>query len=142
MAAVPHPLAPLQGRSILVVEDEFFQAKDLAQALSGAGARLIGPFPSLDATMAALDEAPVVDAAVLDINLRGRVVYEVADLLAERGIPFLFATGYDPELVPASHQARPVCTKPFRIESLLVAVAELCTGPSAASGQQQAQQPS
>ena len=40
-------------------------------------------------------------------NLRGQMVYEVADLLDSHGIPFLFATGYDPELVPASHRARP-----------------------------------
>ena len=142
MTAAPHPVAPLEGRSILVVEDEFFQAKDLAQALANAGARLVGPFPSLNATMEALEVSPPVDAAVLDINLRGRAVYEVADLLAERGIPFLFATGYDEDLVPANHRGRPFLTKPFRIESLLVAVAGLCTEPSGEDRQQQTRQPS
>ena len=142
MTAATHPLAPLQGRSIMVVEDEFFQARDLTQAFSNAGARLVGPFPSLDAAMDMLEDAPPIDAAVLDINLRGRSVYELADLLAERGIPFLFATGYDADLVPERHRNRPVCTKPFRIESLLVAVANLCTGASAQGGPQQVRQPS
>lgn len=142
MTAATHPLAPLQDRSIMVVEDEFFQARDLTQAFSNAGARLVGPFPSLDAAMDMLEDAPPIDAAVLDINLRGRSVYELADLLAERGIPFLFATGYDADLVPERHRNRPVCTKPFRIESLLVAVANLCTGASAQGGPQQARQPS
>lgn len=139
MTTAAHPLAALQDHSILVVEDEFFQAKDLAQALADAGARLVGPVPSLNAALEALEEGLPVDAAVLDINLRGRAVYEVADLLAERGIPFLFATGYGPDLIPPAHQARPVCTKPFRIESLLAAVAGLCAEPSAQGGQQQAQ---
>ena len=142
MTDAPQPLAPLQGRSILVVEDEFFQAKDLAQALANAGARLVGPFPSLNATTDALKEGPSVDAAVLDINLRGRVVYGVADLMAERGIPFLFASGYDVDVVPAEHRGRPFLTKPFRIENLLVAVAGLCPEPSGEGGQQQARQPS
>lgn len=138
MAAVAR-LSALQDRTIMVVEDEFFQAKDLAQALAQAGARLRGPFPSLSAAMEALESGDTVDAAVLDINLRDRVVYDVADMLAERGIPFLFATGYDPDLVPAAHRDRPVCIKPFRIEVLLAAVADLVAGPSTTDGQQQAQ---
>ena len=142
MTVATHALAPLQDRSIMVVEDEFFQAKDLTQAFSAAGARLVGPFPSLSAAVDALEDAPPIDAAVLDINLRGRSVYELADLLAGRGIPFLFATGYDVDLVPASHRARPFLTKPFRIESLLVAVAGLCAESSGEDGQQQARQPS
>ena len=140
MTAAPHQPGSLSGRSVLVVEDEFFQAKDLAQALANAGARLVGPFPSLKTAMEALKEEPSVDVPVLDINLRGRAVYEVADLLAERGIPFLFATGYDVDLVPAKHQGRPFLTKPFRIESLLAAVASLCSAPSGEGGQQQARQ--
>lgn len=140
MTAAPHQPGSLSGRSVLVVEDEFFQAKDLAQALANAGARLVGPFPSLKTAVEALEDEPSVDVAVLDINLRGRAVYEVADLLAERGIPFLFATGYDVDLVPAKHQGRPFLTKPFRIESLLAAVASLCSAPSGEGGQQQARQ--
>ena len=134
----------LQGRSIMVVEDEFFQAKDLARALTDAGASLVGPFSSVNAALEALDDGSALDAAVLDINLRGRAVYDVADRLAERGIPFVFATGYDPELLPASHQARPVCTKPFRIESLMSAVADLCASlaapPSTGPARQQLQE--
>ena len=136
MAAALHPLASLQNRLVMVVEDEFFQAKDLAQALTGAGARLVGPFPTVAAALEALEnEEAVVDAAILDINLRGREVYDVADILAERGIPFLLTTGYDPEMLPQSHQERPVCTKPFRIEELLAAVAKLLSGSSAQAGQ-------
>ena len=135
MTATARTLA-LQGRNIMVVEDEFFQAKDMAAALREAGALLVGPFPSLIATMQALQEGATVDAAVLDINLRGQAVYEVADMLAERGIPFLFATGYDTNLLPEAYRTRPVCTKPFRIESLLAAVADLCAPPSGPAGQQ------
>lgn len=136
MTAALDPLASLQNRLVMVVEDEFFQAKDLGQALMGAGASLVGPFPTVAAALEALEnEEAAVDAAVLDINLRGCEVYDVADILAERGIPFLFTTGYDPEMVLRTHQGRPVCTKPFRIEELLAAVAKLLSGSSAQSRQ-------
>ena len=131
----------LRGRSVMVVEDEYFQAEELSRALSGAGARLVGPFPTVESALAGLDEGAGIDAAVLDVNLRGVAVSPLVEALSARGIPFLFATGYDPELVPASHRARPVCTKPFRIESLLTAVADLCGPPSAEPGQQNPHQP-
>lgn len=131
MTIAASPLASLKGRRILVVEDEFFQAKDLARALSEAGARLVGPVPSFGDAVKALDGDTGIDAAVLDINLRGRMVYEVADLLAGRGIPFVFATGYDPELVPAAYQGHQIYEKPFRMESLLAGLASLCPQPAA-----------
>lgn len=131
MTAAAPPLDALQGRRILVVEDEFFQAKDLASALTAAGARLAGPVPSLHDAVELLDKGDIIDAAVLDINLRGRMVYEVADLLASRDIPFLFATGYDPELLPDAYRERQIYEKPFRMEHLLAAVAGLCAQPAA-----------
>ena len=131
MTAAASPLAALKGCRILIVEDEFFQAKDLARALSDAGALIVGLVPSFRDAVKALDGNDSVDAAVLDINLRGRTVYEVADLLASRGIPFLFATGYDPELVPEPHKGRQIYEKPFRMDSLLAGVASLCAQPAA-----------
>lgn len=125
MTAAAHEAA-LDGRVIMLVEDEFFQAADLARALSEAGARLVGPLPTLDAALAALENGVSVDVAVLDINLRGQMVYPVAQMLERRGIPFLFATGYDRSVLPTSLQDVQVLEKPYQVQNLVAAVAELC----------------
>jgi len=119
--------ATLKGRAILLIEDEFFQAEDLARALSEASAQPVGPFPSMETAAGALSGRGVpVDAAILDINLRGRMAWPIAEMLAQQGIPFLFATGYDKGFLLEAYRSVQVLEKPFRIEGLLSAVAGLC----------------
>jgi DNA-binding response OmpR family regulator len=103
----------LQGYRILIVEDEYFLADDLSQTLSEEGAEIIGPFASVDEALIIAREAPI-DAAVLDVNLRGDMVFPVADALRERGIPFIFATGYDEATLPARFVDTPRVEKPFK----------------------------
>ena len=98
---------------VLVVEDEYFLADDMACALRSMGAEVIGPLPTPDAVQALLQSGARIDSAVLDINLHGETVYPVADALTERGVPFVFATGYDQGAVPAVYQAVPRWEKPF-----------------------------
>lgn len=85
--------AGLQGRVILVVEDEFLIAAMLIDALEEAGARTIGPFASVASAIDALGKTPI-DAAVLDWNLNGERSTPVGASLAEAGIPFVVSTGY------------------------------------------------
>lgn len=122
----PAAQAALRGSAIMVVEDEYFQAEDLALALSEAGARLVGPFPTVEVALAALAQEDRIDAAVLDVNLRGAAVSPVAEALVARGIPFLFATGYDREMIPTPFHHATICEKPFDSETLIDAVAGLC----------------
>ena len=105
--------ATLAGRRVLVVEDEFFLADDLAQALEKLGAEVVGPVPSKDKALTLLEAGPL-DAAVLDINLKGEAVFPVADALRQQGVPFVFATGYDEASVPSSYQDVPRWEKPFK----------------------------
>ena len=88
-------LPDLSGRRILVVEDSYFIATDIASALTEAGARVLGPCPSEHAARDMLaQEAPT--HAVVDLNLdEGGPRFNVAHLLRSRGVPFLFVTGYD-----------------------------------------------
>lgn len=80
------------GRRILLVEDEFLIALEIADALAAAGAEVSGPHGTLaDAERAASLEA--VELAILDIDLRGEEVFPAAHLLRKRGIPFIFYTG-------------------------------------------------
>jgi CheY-like chemotaxis protein len=115
----------LSGRRVLVLEDEYFIADDLARALEQAGAEVVGPFTRHADAMEALEREQPVDFAVLDINLHGEISFVVADALLERHVPFVFATGYGQPAIPAGHQQVPRWEKPFEPEALAQAVALL-----------------
>lgn len=117
--------AVLQGCRVLVVEDEYLLADDLSLALSSVGADVLGPVPSVDDAIAMIANEPRIDIAVLDVNLRGDMVFPVADALIERGIPFAFATGYDREALPDRFTAVPRVEKPFKAHSVAAILAPL-----------------
>lgn len=108
----------LSGRTVLVVEDEYYLADDLTQALERLGATVIGPVATKSAAMQRLEDGTQIDLAILDINLNGQTVYSVADELARREIPFVFATGYDPAAIPDAYRERPRWQKPFDSDAL------------------------
>lgn len=103
----------LRGCRVLVAEDEYLLADDLSHALAQAGAEVLGPVPSVEEATAFVARDERIDAAVLDVNLRGDMVFPVADALAARGIPFAFATGYDRWALPDRFAAVPRVEKPF-----------------------------
>lgn len=102
----------LQGRSILVVEDEFLIADNICEELISYGAIVIGPAQSVRRAFELLEAAKTIDAAVLDVNLGGELAYPVADLLMERDVPFVFTTGYDASALPARFVSVRCCEKP------------------------------
>jgi len=104
----------LRGCRVLVVEDEYLLADDLSLALSSAGAEVLGPVPSVEEAIATIVSEQKIDLAVLDVNLRGDMVFPVADALMERGIPFAFATGYDRDALPDRFTTVPRFEKPFK----------------------------
>ncbi len=114
----------LARRRIMVVEDEYFLADDIAKALEGLGAEIVGPVPTRDQAFALLEAGPV-DAAVLDINLKRQTVYPVADVLREHGVPFVFATGLAESSVPPAYRDVPLWEKPFKPEALARALPSL-----------------
>jgi len=113
----------LRGARVLIVEDAVLLAMELETGLSDAGARVIGPAYELEEALALLDQS--IDAAVLDANLNGHSVTPVAQALAARGVPFVFATGYgDAGGAPGDFDA-PVIRKPYDVTQVAAAVAEL-----------------
>ncbi len=112
---------PLADFRILVVEDEFLVAEEMRQMLTEAGAEVIGPVSTLEAANRSLREE-VVTGAILDVNLQGRLVYPLAEELDEKGMPYIFVTGYDAPDIAAEFQSRPRLDKPVS-PGALVAVA-------------------
>jgi len=113
----------LKGSRVLIVEDAVLLALELETGLSDAGAEVVGPAYELEEAMALLDRP--IDAAVLDANLNGRSVMPVAEALARRNVPFVFATGYgETGGAPGGFEA-PVIRKPYDVTQVAVAVADL-----------------
>jgi CheY-like chemotaxis protein len=116
----PTPLAsaePLAGRRILIVEDEAMIALLIEDVLTDLGSTVVGPAARLDEALA-LARSAEVDLAALDLNLAGDAVYPVAEALAQRGIPFVFMTGYGQFGIAEPWRGRPSIAKPFRPSQL------------------------
>ncbi|MDR6758924.1 CheY-like chemotaxis protein [Mycoplana sp. BE70] len=109
------------GRRILVVEDEYLLADECRKKLEKYGATVIGPTGSVQQALRLIaDQA--IDAAILDVHLGGELVFPVADQLIERGIAFVFATGYDPSIVPDRFPGFVLCDKPLALEKIAKAL--------------------
>lgn len=101
----------LLGRHILLVEDEYFIADAMQRGLEDVGAHVVGPAASVDDALTLLGTTPV-SGAILDVSLDNEKVYPVAEVLTARGIPFIFATGYNASDLPAAWRHVPRYEKP------------------------------
>lgn len=107
----------LAGKRILVVEDEMLVAMLVEDMLAEAGCIVVGPFARVPEALAAA-RTETVDAALLDVNIAGEKVFPVAHVLEERGVPFLFVTGYGQAALPRDRPGWEACTKPFHPDHL------------------------
>ena len=126
MSQAHHP--SLLGKRILIVEDEYFIADELKKVFADGGAVVVGPVPTLDRAVDMVGSERI-DLAVLDINLRGLSVFPVADALQSRGIPFVFATGYDENAIPGEYRGVPRWEKPFNSSEIAAALPSLWDNP-------------
>ena len=92
-------------------------AMNIEDMLLELGHEVAGLAGRLDAALALAREAEF-DLAMLDVNLAGETSFPVAEILAERGIPFLFATGYGIKGIAEEYRSYPVLQKPFRTRDL------------------------
>jgi CheY-like chemotaxis protein len=109
---------------VLVVEDEMLVAMNIEDMLLDLGHEVAGLAGRLLPALTLAREAEF-DAAMLDVNLAGETSFPVADILLERSIPFLFATGYGLQGIEESYRGHPVLQKPFRTADLGVALRAL-----------------
>jgi DNA-binding response OmpR family regulator len=128
--ANPEPAAGMpaldefQGIRVLLVEDDAMICLLLEDMLLEFGCEVIGP--ACDITRAAdLARRHVgIDVAILDVNLAGQVVFPVAEILAERGVPFLFATGMGADGLPPNWQGHQTVQKPMSVAQLAAALGQ------------------
>ena len=121
MSALP----PLHGMRLLLVEDHYALATNLADVAVQAGADVIGPVATVADALQLIEALPELDAAVLDVHLREETSYPVADALRARRVPFCFASAQDRAHMPERFRDAPLCQKPFGLAGFRDALEQL-----------------
>jgi DNA-binding response OmpR family regulator len=109
----------LAGTRVLVLEDETLVSMMVEDMLADLACEVIGPFARLDQAMeavAALKQP--IDVALLDVNLGRQQSFPLAEILRDKGVPFVFTTGYDDSGIPAEWRDRPALRKPFMLHHM------------------------
>jgi CheY-like chemotaxis protein len=97
---------------VLIVEDDVLLGMAMGLCVEDAGYEVAGLARSVEAALDTLSHG-TVDAALLDVNLQGELVFPVANALAERGVPFVFVTAHPLRDIPEKHRHRPLVPKPY-----------------------------
>jgi CheY-like chemotaxis protein len=105
------------GKRILIVEDEAMIRMLLADMLGELGYTVAAEAGHIDEALTAAKTCEF-DLAILDVNLAGRTIAPVAEILAARSLPFVFATGYGLDDLPEGFRGRPTLRKPYQLETL------------------------
>jgi PAS domain S-box-containing protein len=129
LLAQPDNRRTLQGKRILVIEDEPLVAMDVESSLTAAGCEVVGPAATLARAKLLIEESDC-DAALLDVNLAGQPVDELATLLTRKNRPFAFVTGYGRDALPSGFRGAVVLGKPFGADQLLATVEVLLYQPA------------
>jgi CheY-like chemotaxis protein len=109
------------GKRVLVVEDELMIRMLLQDMLADLGHTLAGEAGRIEEAVA-LARQGEFDIAILDVNLNGQPISPVVEVLLERGVPFVFATGYGQRGVPEPYRGSPTLQKPFQADALAEAI--------------------
>jgi CheY-like chemotaxis protein len=107
----------IKNAAFFLVEDEALLLMMTAEMLEELGHRVVAEAGTINAAEP-LARTAQFDLAVLDINVGGTYITSIAQIIADRGLPFIFVSGYGSEGRPVSFQDRPALRKPFLIESL------------------------
>jgi len=120
----------LSGKRVLLVEDEALVAMLVEDMLADEGCEVAATASRLGEALAiAGDSSLEIDMAILDVNLAGEPVFAVAEVLAKRGVPFAFATGYGAGGLPDDWRDRPTLQKPFTAADVHAVLKQIVAGP-------------
>ena len=112
------------SKRILIVEDEPLIAMELEELLNSTGFAVVGPVGTIGGALQAISSQQI-DAALLDANLNGLPVDDIAVALTRKNIPFAFATGHDRDGLPKSFAAAPIIGKPFNHADVVATVSDI-----------------
>lgn len=114
------PKGPLAGIRVLLVEDETLVAMLLEDIIEDLGGTVVGSASRVARALEFANDASInIDLAVLDVNLAGEEAFPIATVLAQRGVPFAFSTGYGNAGLPESWRSRPTLQKPFTQDQVM-----------------------
>lgn len=99
------------------MEDSPVVAPFTAEILDELGCEVVGPAPTMAAARGLIDDGNL-DAALMDIHIRGERVFPLCDLLAAAGVPFIFTSGYADWQMPEKWADRPRLQKPYTVEQV------------------------
>jgi CheY-like chemotaxis protein len=116
--------SPKAAARVLVVEDEYLIRMLLEDMLADLGYEVAAAFGTIAEASEAATNAQF-DVAILDVNVDGKEVYPVADILAKRGVPFVFVSGYGEDSLTERFRGRPSLQKPFQAEQVKDVLAKL-----------------
>ena len=122
--------ARTSGGSVFLVEDEVMIRMMVADMLEELGYSIAAESGEIGDALK-LAQSVEFDLAILDVNVNGKVISPVADLIAARNRPFIFATGYGSSGLPEEYRDRPALQKPFQIETLGRAIEHALKRPAA-----------
>lgn len=114
----------LTGRFVLIVEDEMILSLALEQSMFDLGCETVGIAATVDQALELID-SNTFDAATVDVNLNGVESFPVADALVQRGVPFVFMTGYARSRLEGRYSSQPLLRKPFKeadLEAVMTAM--------------------
>lgn len=118
----------LTGCRVLIVEDEYFLADDMSNALRSLGADIAGPASDIDDALRIVNDGGVIDGAVLDVNIRKQMIYPVARELRVRGVPIVFTSGYDKVVISTEFADVPLWEKPLDHRAMAQGLAGMILG--------------
>jgi DNA-binding response OmpR family regulator len=113
--------------SVFLVEDEVMIRMMVTDMLEELGYKVAAEAGEIGEAMR-LAENAYFDLAILDVNVNGKVISPVADLIKARNRPFIFATGYGSSGLPEEYRDRPALQKPFQLETLGKAIDNVLRG--------------
>src|SRR6201995_4602076 len=106
-----------EGCSVFLVEDEVMIRMMVADMLDELGYSVAAEAGEIGEAIKLAQHAEF-DIAILDVNVNGKVISPVAELIRVRNRPFIFATGYGSSGLPEEYRNRPTLQKPFQLETL------------------------
>ena len=119
------------GGSVFLVEDEAMIRMMVADMLEELGYSIAAETGEIEQALK-LARTTNFDIAILDVNVNGKLISPVAEVIEARNRPFIFATGYGTQGLPPEYRDRPALQKPFQMENLAIMIERTLKGSAAA----------